>query len=121
MNLRLTVAASVLLLSQPSWAQQPAADSKAGITSALSSKPGDKASAADPPKPAKLTPDQILAGRTLEIAESQARGLDAPMRSYALLQIAGAFTSSNPDKARSLLQDAFSASLAIQDDDDMKR
>ena len=122
MNLRLTFAASVLLLSQLSWAQQPAADSsKAGVTAALNSNAGGKASAADSRKPAKLTPDQILAGRTLEIAESQARGLDAPMRSYALLQIAGAFTASNPDKARSLLQDAFSASLAIQDDDDMKR
>jgi hypothetical protein len=122
MNLRLTFVVSVLLLSQPIWGQQPAVDPpKAGVTAALSSNPGDKASAADSRKPAKLTPDQILAGRTLEIAESQARGLDAPMRSYALLQIAGAFTASNPDKARSLLQDAFSASLAIQDDDDMKR
>ncbi|HEV7673783.1 MAG TPA: hypothetical protein VGQ12_04560 [Candidatus Angelobacter sp.] len=122
MNLRLTFAASVLLLSQLSWAQQPADDSpKAGVTAALGSKPSGKASAADSRKPAKLTPDQILAERTLEVAETQARGLDAPMRSYALLQIAGAFTSSHPEKARSLLQDAFSASLAIQDDDDMKR
>jgi hypothetical protein len=121
MNLRLIFAASVLLLSQLSWAQQPADSSKAGVTAAFNSKAGGKASGADSSKPAKLTPDQILAGRTLEIAESQARGLDAPMRSYALLQIAGAFTASNPDKARSLLQDAFSASLAIQDDDDMKR
>src|SRR5579871_243437 len=101
MNLRLTFAASVLLLSQLGWSQQPAADSpKAGVTAALSSKPSGKASPADSSKPAKLTPDQVLAGRTLEIAESQARGLDAPMRSYALLQIAGAFTSSNPEKAR---------------------
>jgi hypothetical protein len=122
MNLRLTFAASVLLLSQLSWPQQPAADSpKAGVTAALGSKPSGKASPTDSAKPAKLTPDQVLAGRTLEIAESQARGLDAPMRSYALLQIAGAFTSSNPEKARSLLQDAFSASLTIRDDDDMKR
>lgn len=122
MNRRLTFAASVLLLWQLSWAQQPATDSPtAGVTASLSSKTSGKASAPDAPKPAKLTPDQILAGRTLETAETQARGLDAPMRSYALLQIAGAFTSSNPDKARSLLQDAFSASLAIRDDDDMKR
>src|SRR5438270_587701 len=122
MNLGLTFAASVLLLSQLSWAQQPAADSpKAGVTAALSSKPTGTASASDSRKPAKLTPDQILAGRTLEVAESQAHGLDAPMRSYALLQIAGAFTSSNPEKASGLLQDAFSASLAIQDDEDVKR
>lgn len=122
MNLKFTFATLVLLLSQLSWAQQPAADSpKAGVTAAVTSKPGERLSAADSHKPAKLTPDQILAGRTLETAESQARALDAPMRSYALLQIAGAFASSNPEKARSLLQDAFSASLAIQDDVDMKR
>jgi hypothetical protein len=122
MNFRLTFAASVFLLSQLSWAQQPATDSpKSGVTAALSSKPVGNASAADSHKPPKLTPDQILAGRTLEIAESEARGLDAGMRSYALLQIAGAFTGSNPEKARSLLQDAFSASLAIHDDDDMRR
>jgi len=121
-DLRLTFAASVLLLSQLCWTQQPAADSpKAGVPAALSSKTPRKASPIDSSKPAKLTPDQVLAGQTLEVAESQARGLDAPMRSYSLLQIAGAFTASNPEKARSLLQDAFSASLAIQDDDNMKR
>ncbi|OAI57747.1 hypothetical protein AYO50_00805 [Acidobacteria bacterium SCGC AG-212-P17] len=122
-DLRLTFAALVLFLSQQlSWAQQPAADSsKAVATAGVAPKTGRKVAPADSTKPAKLTPDQILAGQTLEVAESQARGLDAPMRSYSLLQIAGAFTASNPEKARSLLQDAFSASLAIQDNDDMKR
>ena len=38
------------------------------------------------------------------------------MRSYSLLQIAEAFAASDLPKARRLLQDAFSASLAIQDD-----
>jgi hypothetical protein len=38
------------------------------------------------------------------------------MRSYSLLQIAEAFAASDPVKARGLLQDAFSASLAVQDD-----
>ena len=67
-------------------------------------------------KAPKLTPDQILANQTLASAESQARGLEAPMRSYSLLQIAEAFTVSDPAKARGLLQDAFSASLSVQDD-----
>jgi hypothetical protein len=120
-DLRLTFAASVLLLPQLIWGQQPAVSSKADGTSGISSKANRKAALGDSSKPAKLTPDQILAGQTLEVAESQARGLDAPMRSYSLLQIAGAFTGSNPEKARSLLQDSFSASLAIQDDDNMKR
>lgn len=126
-DLKLTFAALVLLLSQQlSLAQQPAADSskavaKGDATAELKSKPGRKAAPADSTKPAKPNPDQILAGQTLEVAESQARGLDAPMRSYSLLQIAGAFSASNPEKARSLLQDAFSASLAIHGDDNMKR
>ncbi len=38
------------------------------------------------------------------------------MRSYSLLQIAEAFAASDPAKARGLLQDAFSASLSVQDD-----
>ncbi len=120
--LRLTLAAIFLLSLQQAWAQQPAAvSSKADATAELKFKPGRRAAPADSNKPDMLTPDQILAGQTLEVAESQARGLDAPMRSYSLLQIAGAFTVSNPEKARGLLQDSFSASLAIHDDDNMKR
>src|SRR5579859_4382840 len=112
--LRLTLAAIFLFSLQQAWAQQPAAvSSKADATAELKFKPGRRAAPADSNKPDMLTPDQILAGQTLELAESQARGLDAPMRSYSLLQIAGAFTVSNPEKARGLLQDSFSASLAI--------
>ena len=82
-------------------------------TAKSTSKSDSKAAA---PKAPKLTPDQILANQTLESAESQSRGLEAPMRSYSLLQIAEAFTVSDPAKARGLLQDAFSASLSVQDD-----
>jgi len=78
------------------------------------------AAKAEPAKP-KLTPDQELGYQTLELAESQARGLEPPMRSYSLLQIAAAYTKSDPAKARKMLQDSFSASLAIQDDDTTKR
>ncbi len=79
-----------------------------------SKKPAEAKDAAA--KPPKLTADQILANQTLESAESQARGLEAPMRSYSLAQIALAFAASDPAKARTLLRDAFSASLAIDND-----
>ena len=71
------------------------------VTAVKSTSKGDAKAAT--PKAPKLTPDQILANQTLESAESQARGLEAPMRSYSLLQIAEAFTVSDPAKARGLL------------------
>ena len=108
------LAGLVVLGSQSIWAQQRAETEKADVPSAKSTSRGNaKAVAAKVPK---LTPDQILAHQTLESAESQARGLEAPMRSYSLIQIAEAFAASDPAKARGLLQDAFSASLNVQDD-----
>jgi hypothetical protein len=111
---------SVLLVISPiTWAQQQANQENSAIQTAVQQPaPGKRVltnnAAAKPPK---LTADQLLANQTLETAESQARGLEAPMRSYSLLQIAAAFAASNPAKARGLLQDAFTASLAVQDDD----
>jgi hypothetical protein len=108
----------VVVVSQSILAQQPADTSEKASAPAVravkSTSKGDSKAAA--PKAPKLTPDQILAYQTLESAESQSRGLEAPMRSYSLLQIAEAFTVSDPAKARGLLQDAFSASLNVQDD-----
>jgi hypothetical protein len=113
---KLVLFASVAVLSQITLAQQAATTSeKANAPLGTFAKPTNKSDAKAVKAP-KLTPDQILANQTLESAESQARGLEAPMRSYSLLQIAEAFAASDPAKARGLLQDAFSASLAIQDD-----
>jgi len=117
-SLNLLFFVPVVVISQITLAQQTADTSEKAVAPIVrpvkSTNKGDaKAAAAKVPK---LTPDQILANQTLESAESQARGLDAPMRSYSLLQIAEAFTVSDPAKARGLLQDAFSASLAVQDD-----
>jgi hypothetical protein len=110
---------SVIMVSQITFAQQVTSpENNAAAAIGQPPKSRTKAAANDAtPKAAKLTPDQILGNQTLEMAESQARGLGAAMRSYSLLQIAEAFTASNSAKARGLLQDAFSASLAIQDDD----
>jgi hypothetical protein len=112
--LKIVLFALVVVLSQNIFAQQSAeiSEKASAVTVAKSTNKGDSKT----PKTPKLTPDQILANQTLESAESQARGLEAPMRSYSLLQIAEAFAASDPPKARGLLQDAFSASLAIQDD-----
>ena len=107
-----------LAVSQITLAQQAANTSEKAnapvVTAVKSTSKGDSKGATA--KAPKLTPDQILANQTLESAESQSRGLEAPMRSYGLIQIAEAFAASDPPKARGLLQDAFSASLAIQDD-----
>jgi hypothetical protein len=114
--LKIVLFGLVVVLSQIALAQQATETTVTNapvVSVAKSTSKGDAKPAAKAPK---LTPDQILANQTLESAESQSRGLEAPMRSYSLIQIAGAFAASNPDKARGLLHDAFSASLAVQDD-----
>lgn len=113
----MTLLALSLLISPLALAQQP--NAAAPRHDAPLAKKKSAKDAANPK--AKLTPDQELGYQTLESAESQARGLEAPMRSFSLLQIAGAYTTTDQPKARKLLQDSFSASLAIQDDDTTKR
>jgi hypothetical protein len=74
-------------------------------------------SANEAPKP---TEEQKLAFQTLEVSEATARGFQAPMRSYGLLQIGSTFTTLDATKSRGLLREAFTASLEIRDDDDTK-
>lgn len=74
----------------------------------------------EPAKTTKITEEQELALQVLETSEASARGLEAPMRSYSLLQIASSFPTQDDKKARALLHDSFTASLAIQDDNDTK-
>ena len=117
-SLKIVLVGLVVMVSQSILAQQPTDTREKANTPAVravkSISKGDSKAAAS--KAPKLTPDQILANQTLESAESQSRGLEAPMCSYSLLQIAEAFTVSDPARARGLLQDAFSASLSVQDD-----
>ncbi|HSM85552.1 MAG TPA: hypothetical protein VLT16_05350 [Candidatus Limnocylindrales bacterium] len=68
----------------------------------------------------KLTEDQKFALDLLEASEASARGLEAPMRAFSLLQIASAPAVIPAKKARALLGDAFLASLEVHDDDDTK-
>ena len=117
-SLKTMLVGLAVVVSQSLLAQQlTETTEKANTPAAPAAKSTSKGSSKTPvPKVPKLTPDQVLANQTLESAESQARGLEAPMRSYSLLQIAEAFAASDPVKARGLLQDAFSASLSVQDD-----
>jgi hypothetical protein len=71
-------------------------------------------------KPKTPAKDRQLALQMLEIADAQARGFEAPMRSYSLLQIAQVYVTIDQEKARGLLGDAFTASVGIQDDDNTK-
>lgn len=112
-SLKLKLLVAVLVFSQLIFAQDSTQTTqRAAVDASQPPRSANKAAA----KISKLTPDQVMGNQILESAESQARGLEAPMRSYSLLQIAAAFAASDPEKARGLLQDAFSASLAIQDD-----
>lgn len=125
-SLKLMFFALVLMISQIALAQQPADkyNDPAKAAAPTARRPVPKKGIAEEDvaaKAPKLTPDQELGYQTLELAESQARGLEAPMRSFSLLQIAGAYATADQSKARKLLQDSFSASLAIQDDDTTKR
>jgi hypothetical protein len=72
-----------------------------------------------PAKP-KLKPEQRQALDILERSEAAARGLEAPMRTYSLLQIASSLPVPDEKRSRALLHDAFTASLEIRDDDDTK-
>ena len=60
--------------------------------------------------------DTQLATQMLEISESTARGFEAPMRAFSLLQIAQVHVSLDKKKAVEMLKDAFTASVGIQDD-----
>lgn len=96
-SLKVMLVGLVVVVSQSLLAQQLAettekTDAPAARPAKSTSKGDAKAASAKAPK---LTADQILANQTLESAESQARGLEAPMRSYSLIQIAEAFAASD--------------------------
>ena len=112
---KLRVMVGMVLLSPFLFAQQPAQKEQQIQQLAEDKSPAKEVEAkAEPTISAK---DKQLALQMLEISDSEARGFEAPMRSYSLLQIAQIFVTINPEKARGLLGDAFTASLGIQDDD----
>ncbi len=65
----------------------------------------------------KATPEQKKRGlELLQSAEAEAVGLEGGMRAYAFLQIARGYELSNKAKALDLLEDALTATRALQDD-----
>ena len=78
------------------------------------------AAATNVPAKPKLTEQQKRALDILEASEAASRGLEAPMRSYGLLQISASLPVPDDKRSRALLHDAFTASLEIHDDDETK-
>jgi len=107
---KMLLVAGVLGLSFIGFSQAPKEQAKVKPVSA-SAKPTSK-----------LTEEQKQAYDLLEASEASSRGLEAPMRSYGLLQIASSYPTAENEgkKPRALLRDAFTSSLEIQDDDDVK-
>jgi hypothetical protein len=67
--------------------------------------------------PKKMTPEQMKRGRAwMEMAEGRAKGLEGGVRAYALLQVAKALGPGEKKHALELLEDAMTASKAIEDD-----
>lgn len=117
MMLKLKICIAAFFLCQLTLSQQPVQQQQ--IERAQDEKPRSK-TAETKVKPKIPAKDKQLALQMLEISDAQARGFEAPMRSYSLLQIAQVYVTIDPEKARGLLGDAFTASVGIQDDDDTK-
>lgn len=67
--------------------------------------------------PRQMSPEQMKRGREwMELAEGRALGLEGGMRAYALLQVAKALGPAQKAHALELLEDALTASRAIEDD-----
>ena len=74
------------------------------------------------PAKRKVTPEELQRGRQmLETAEASANGMEGGMRAYALLQVANAYVTTDKKKALELLNNALSASKAIEDEQTRNR
>jgi hypothetical protein len=112
--------AVVLLVAQmlPAQQQQQVQQQQVANREKAGAPAESKAESKTPPKLSKE--DRQLASQLLEVSESEARGFEAPMRAFSLLQISQVYAAMEPAKARTILKDAFTASLGIQDDDRTK-
>ncbi len=70
-----------------------------------------------PPKP-KLTAQQKLGLRQLEIAQAEAAGLQPDMRAFVLWQASRGYATLYPSKADSLLKEALTVTQAIESTED---
>jgi len=113
----LRIAAAAIVLCSFLFAQEPARQEQQLQRVSESKTTGEDVGPKKPKIPVK---DRQLALQMLETSDAQARGFEAPMRSYSLLQIAQVYVTFDSEKARNLLGDAFTASVGIQDDDQTK-
>jgi hypothetical protein len=100
------------------------ADSQAQATQPPPAQPKAKRVSASAKKATpKLSDEQKQGYALLETSEASSRGLEAPMRTYGLMQIATAYptTGSETKKTRELLRDAFTSSLEIEDGNETKQ
>jgi hypothetical protein len=119
--IRTTACTAALLSSCFLFSQQPSSQEAPTAIArpvAAKAKSADAGKAAD--KTPKLTEDQKLALQLLETSEAASRGFEAPMRSFGLMNVAQSLTGTDAARARSLLGDAFRATLEIHNDDDTK-
>ncbi len=65
--------------------------------------------------------DRAKAIQLLEQSDAQSRAFEAPLRTYMLLQIAQAYLPLDKSKSQTLFKDAFTSSLEIRDDDELKQ
>ena len=115
---KLRIGLVTLLFCSCLFAQQPAQQEQQIQQVAEGKATGKPIDAKAEPKVSKK--DKELALQMLEVSDAQARGFEAPMRSYSLLQIAQIYATLDPEKARAVLADAFTASVGVQDDDSTK-
>lgn len=111
---KLQMSFAALLLASCAFGQQVQQQQEVSARTTSSSKADVNAAKAS-------KEDAQLATQMLEISESTARGFEAPMRAYSLLQIAQVHVTLDKKKAIEMLKDAFTASLGIRDDNFTKQ
>jgi hypothetical protein len=116
---KLTAPFAVLLACSILFAQKEIQPATVASTEPTAPK-AESRPATPKPSPRALTEDQQLGRQMLDASEAAARGLEPPMRSYSLLQIARAYVGSDKARAAGLLRDAFAAAVAIPDDKDLQ-
>src|ERR1700729_3233547 len=91
------------------------AQTKLPLTQSPQAQPLSATAVKQKPPKKKLPPEQEHGLRLLKSAEAAASGLEAPTRTYILWQLSHGYRKVDPDKANAVLQRAFVASRAIED------
>lgn len=90
-------------------------------TSVMEQRQAASTASVKPAEPKISAEDRERATKLLDLSESQARSFEAPLRSYVLYQVAQSYLPLDKAKSRGLYRDAFTSTLEIRDDDDLKQ